>query len=74
MIDYVLVESLKQHRIITIIYQGENKDISQRDIKVLKMQEDKIEAYCYLRHRIRNFKKSNVLAALSIINTQNNYI
>jgi len=34
--NYVLIESLKQHRVITIIYQGENKNISQRDIRVLK--------------------------------------
>jgi predicted DNA-binding transcriptional regulator YafY len=40
-----------------------NNKISQRNIKVLKMQDDEIEAYCYLRHQVRHFKKENILAA-----------
>jgi predicted DNA-binding transcriptional regulator YafY len=62
--DYVLNHSLFEHKIITIIYMNKkNNKISQRNIKVLKMQDDEIEAYCYLRHQVRHFKKENILAA-----------
>lgn len=62
--DYVLNHSLSEHKIITIIYMNKkNNNISQRNIKVLKIQDDEIEAYCYLRHQVRHFKKENILAA-----------
>lgn len=63
MFDYVLINSLKDHRIVTIMYQG-RKDITQRDIRIMKVMDKDIEAYCYLRHQIRHFKKENILAAM----------
>jgi len=63
MFDYVLINSLKDHRIVTIMYQG-RKEITQRDIRIMKVMDKDIEAYCYLRHQIRHFKKENILAAM----------
>ena len=63
MFDYVLINSLKNHRTVTIMYQG-RKEITQRDIKIMKVMDKDIEAYCYLRHQIRHFKKENILAAM----------
>ena len=60
--EYVLKSSLDAHKIITIMYQ-KNKEITQRKVKILKIKEDDIEAYCYLRKQIRHFKKENILAA-----------
>lgn len=64
MFDYELKTSLKEHKIITIMYQ-KNNEITQRNIKVIKIDKDDVEAYCYLRHQIRHFKKENILAAMS---------
>jgi hypothetical protein len=50
MVDYVLKNSLLEHKIITIMYQAKDNKISQRDIKVMKVEDNNIEAYCYLRH------------------------
>lgn len=61
-IDYVLNTSLEKHCTITIMYQKGN-EITQRNIRVLKLKDGNIEAYCNLRHDIRNFKKDNILAA-----------
>jgi predicted DNA-binding transcriptional regulator YafY len=62
MFEYVLKRSLQDHRIVTIMYlRGE--DITQRNIRIMKLTDDDIEAYCYLRHQIRCFKKENILAA-----------
>lgn len=63
MVDFVLKNSLKDHRIITIMYQGE-KGITQRNIRVIKLTDKVVEAYCYLRHQVRHFKKDNILAAM----------
>ncbi|MDP4088087.1 MAG: hypothetical protein Q8930_02300 [Bacillota bacterium] len=63
MFDYELRTSLNEHKVITIMYQKDS-EITQRDIKVLKINDDDVEAYCYLRHQIRHFKKDNILAAM----------
>jgi predicted DNA-binding transcriptional regulator YafY len=65
MVEYVLKNSLTQHNIITIMYQTKDNKISQRDIKVMKVEDNNIEAYCYLRHGIRRFRKENILAAVN---------
>ena len=63
MFDYVLMNSLKDHRIVTIMYQR-GKEITQRNIRIMKVMDKDIEAYCYLRHQVRHFKKENILAAM----------
>ena len=60
--EHVLKSSLDAHKIITIMYQ-KNTEITQRKVKVLKIKDEDIEAYCYLRKQIRHFKKDNILAA-----------
>jgi len=62
-VDYVLKSSLQNHKIVTIMYQR-GKEITQRDIRVLKLTDKGVEAYCYLRHKVRHFKKENILAAM----------
>lgn len=63
MLDYVLIYSLEKGKKINIRYKKDNK-VTLRDIKVLKIQNDDIKAYCYLRHEIRSFKKGNILSAI----------
>lgn len=63
MFDYELKTSLIEHKIINIMYlKGE--EITLRKIRVLKISDSDIEAYCYLRHGIRHFRKDNILAAV----------
>lgn len=63
MVNYVLKNSLQDHRIVTIMYQR-RKEIVQRDIRVMKLTDKDIEVYCYLRHQVRHFKKGNILSAM----------
>jgi predicted DNA-binding transcriptional regulator YafY len=63
MVDYVLRRALEDHQEITIMYI-KGSDITERKIKVKKIDNDNIEAYCYLRHQIRHFKKENILSAM----------
>jgi len=63
MVDHVLKSSLQDHRIVTIMYQR-GKEITKRNIRIMKLMDDDVEAYCYLRRQIRHFKKENILAAM----------
>jgi predicted DNA-binding transcriptional regulator YafY len=63
MFDNVLKTSLAAHKIITIMYQ-KGDEFTQRNIKIIKIKENDVEAYCYLRHEVRHFKKENILAAM----------
>lgn len=62
MLDNILKSSQEQHRIITIMYQG-GEGITQRDIRVIDMDDQKIRAMCYLRNGLRIFRKDGILAA-----------
>lgn len=62
MIDHVLKASMEGHKIVTIMYQKGEK-VTQRNIRVLDMDEDTVKAMCYLRHQPRAFKKDNIIAA-----------
>jgi len=62
MIEHMLKASLERGSIITIIYNGKS-GISERNIKVLEMNDGKVKAYCYLRKQIRYFKLENILSA-----------
>lgn len=61
MYDNYLKASLEAHKAINIMYM-KNSEITQRKIKVLKIRDEDIEAFCYLRHGIRHFRKENILA------------
>jgi predicted DNA-binding transcriptional regulator YafY len=62
MYEKFLKTSLNEHKLVTIMY-AKGSEITQRNIKVLKINDNDIEAYCYLRHNIRHFRKDNILAA-----------
>ena len=66
MFDYVLKSSMAKHKIVTIMYLKQNNEITQRNIKIIKMSDNDIEAYCYLRNQFRHFKKNNILSAFHI--------
>lgn len=62
MFDHILKTSQEQHKIITIMYQSGER-ITQRNIRVIDMDDNKIKAICYLRNQPRVFKRDCILAA-----------
>lgn len=60
--------SLRNKRIIEIMYHG-SQGITQRRVKVLKMDSEKVLAYCYTHKGIRSFKLDSILGA-SIIHEE----
>lgn len=63
--------SLRNKKTIQIIYHGSG-GITQRKIKVLKIDDEKITAYCYSKHGIRTFKIELILGA-SIIHENDEF-
>lgn len=62
MVDYILETSLEMHQVITIMYQKDGQ-ITKRNVRVTNINDKYVEAYCYLRHQVRHFKRENILAA-----------
>lgn len=54
--------SLRNKKIIQIMYHGKS-GITHRKIKVLRIEEDKVMAYCYTKNGIRSFKMELILGA-----------
>lgn len=63
MSDYVFRYSLDNREKITIMYM-KGLNITQRDIKVKRIDEDYIIAYCYSKKAIRRFTKDNILSSI----------
>lgn len=61
MIDYLIKQAVEQHSPISIIYK-KNDSFSHRKIKVIKLKDDTIWAYCYYRQDYRQFKIQNILS------------
>ncbi|WP_096274538.1 hypothetical protein [Paucisalibacillus globulus] len=62
------MKSIFQHSIntkqkIVIYYIDSSNNLTERIIRVIKMNEEQIVAYCYWRKKIRTFKIENVLSA-----------
>lgn len=62
MIEYYLKKSFNEKAIIRIIYDN-NGVITEREIRVTSIEDDKVIAFCYLRNAKRTFKKDKILAA-----------
>ncbi|KPH71571.1 MULTISPECIES: hypothetical protein [Bacillaceae] len=62
----LLNHSLQTREKIKIIYYSNDKKLSQRTIKVIKMNDSNVLAYCYMKHSVRVFKLDNILAVESV--------
>ena len=57
--------ALDNDRKVKMIYEGKD-EISERTVKVLKIDGEKIYCYCYLRRRKRAFDGVRVLSAVMV--------
>ena len=62
MLDFILRMAERTGKRLTIIY-SKGDGITKRDIRVVEIGRDHILAYCYLRNKMRTFKKAGILAA-----------
>lgn len=55
--------SMETKQKIVVFYMDGNQQITQRFIRVLKMDDTLVLAYCYYRKSVRTFKRENILSA-----------
>lgn len=51
---------------LEMIYMSNDGVISQRRIKILKVNREVLQAYCYLRGANRTFRNENILALIPV--------
>lgn len=56
----ILIRSINRQEKIEMIYFDQNNQVSQRVIRVLKINDD--ATYCYTKRQIRTFKLDNILS------------
>lgn len=67
-----ILKVLERNQIAEMIYMKENREFSKRKVKVLNVNKDTFEAYCFLRGAKRTFKICNVLAFNPLIKKEGN--
>lgn len=55
-------ELMKYNEMLDVIYMTNDGIISQRSIRILKVNKVNLQAYCYLRGARRTFKIENILS------------
>ena len=62
-----LMKSKTFNQSLDMMYIANDGAISKRRIKVLRVNEDSFQAYCFLRRAKRTFRIDNVLALVPVI-------
>ncbi|MDR4317907.1 Uncharacterised protein [Niallia circulans] len=58
----LLKRAVMNGEVLEMIYLNTKEEISQRRIKVIKLNEESFSAYCFTRNQQRTFKISNILS------------
>lgn len=58
----ILLRAAADKKPIEMIYMSKDNQISQREIRVIAVNESKVKAYCYLKKQYRIFSLDNILS------------
>lgn len=58
----MIMRSIQNKEKLEMIYLSSDNRVSQRVVRVLKLNDDMIMAYCYTKRTIRTFKLENILS------------
>ncbi len=71
----VLLEKyFSRGHIIELMYLSKSGEISKRRVKIIKIQGDSFQAYCFTRSAKRTFLIDNVLACVPIVSRERDVI
>lgn len=62
-----LVKAMQRNQLLNIMYLSKTGDISKRRIKIVKIVNNSVQAFCFLKNAKRTFIIENVLAVAPII-------
>lgn len=63
----LLEKYFSRNQIIEMMYVSKTGEVSKRRVKVIKIQGDSFQAYCFKRNAKRTFLIDNVLAIVPVI-------
>lgn len=70
----LLEKHFNRGQIVELMYHSKSGEISKRRVKVIKIQSDSFQAYCFMRNAKRPFLIENVLAYVPVINKERSVI
>ncbi|MCF3942232.1 hypothetical protein [Oceanobacillus alkalisoli] len=62
----LFIKSMQHKEKIVIFYMDSSGEVTQRYVRVLKMNDSHILVYCYYRKKVRTLKLDNILSCGSI--------
>lgn len=62
-----ILKAFKYQQLVDMMYIANDGGISKRRIKILKVNGETFQTYCFLRKEKRTFKMENVLSAIPVI-------
>ena len=65
-----LMKCMERNQLVELMYMDSKGNISQRQVKVLRIQGDTFQVFCFKRNAKRTFKMENVLACVPIIHKE----
>lgn len=71
----VLLEKyFSRNQLVELIYLSKSGEISKRKVKIIKIQGDSFQVYCFIRNAKRSFLINNVLAIVPLIRKERDVI
>lgn len=58
----LFIRSMQQKEKIIVFYMDSNGEVTERYVRVLKMNDSHILVYCYYRKKVRTLKLDNILS------------
>lgn len=69
-----LMKCMERNQLVELMYLDNKGNISKRRVKVLKIQGDTFQGFCFKRNAKRTFILDNVLAFVPVVNRERNVI
>jgi predicted DNA-binding transcriptional regulator YafY len=69
-----LLKTMRYGQLMDVMYLSRSGEVTKRRIKVLKLQSESFQAYCFTRHAKRTFLIENILACIPVMNRKKDII
>ncbi|MFF2755088.1 transcriptional regulator [Psychrobacillus sp. NPDC058041] len=69
-----LLKTMRYGQLMDVMYLSRSGEVTKRRIKVLKLQGESFQAYCFTRHAKRTFLIENILACIPVMNRKKDII
>ncbi|MET3682220.1 putative DNA-binding transcriptional regulator YafY [Alkalibacillus flavidus] len=60
--DHLLKQSIQNRQKLELVYIDEQHRMTQRIVTIIKIDDDRLLAYCFTKRGVRSFQKDNILA------------